>query len=277
MSSLNLTNSTGVSLNPFSVLNGAAKSWVCVALLGQWMFAVYILSLYAIPLITGLTEQSAAASPASGHTKDAKVFFSHVLPAVILATSGLLQLIPTVRKHFPRFHRYNGRVFFILGISGALTGLYLTWVTGLRLSDVGAIGITLNGILIPIAIFFAWRTAIQKNIATHQRYAVHSFFLVNGVWTFRLYLFGWYMVNQGFNGNTTTLDGPVDIFISFACYLLPMTLAELYFWAKRQTKASAPVWIIAVMMSLGFVITAIGVCATAVMMWWPRISAVFFS
>lgn len=112
MSSLNLTNSTGVSLNPFSVLNGAAKSWVCVALLGQWMFAVYILSLYAIPLFTGLTEQSAAASPASGHTKDAKVFFSHVLPAVILATSGLLQLIPKVRKHFPRFHRYNGRVFF---------------------------------------------------------------------------------------------------------------------------------------------------------------------
>ncbi|WP_223192013.1 hypothetical protein [Pseudoalteromonas piscicida] len=85
------------------------------------------------------------------------------------------------------------------------------------------------------------------------------------------------MVNQGFNGNTATLDGPVDIFISFACYLLPMVLAELYFWAKRQTKVNITVWIIAVMMSLGFVITAIGVCATAVMMWWPRISAVFFS
>ncbi|WP_242441682.1 DUF2306 domain-containing protein [Pseudoalteromonas piscicida] len=154
MPSLNLTKSTGFSFSPFSVLNSAVKSWVFVALLGQWMFAVYIIGLYAIPLIVGLTEQSAAASPASGHTKDAKVFFSHVLPAVILATSGLLQLIPAVRKRFPRFHRYNGRIFFILGISGALTGLYLTWVTGLRLSDVGAIGITLNGILILIAIFF---------------------------------------------------------------------------------------------------------------------------
>lgn len=264
--------------SPESLLNYTVKSWVAIALLGQWMFAIYILSVYAMPSLLGQPDVTLSVSPATGTEKadgfDFVIFFAHIVPAALMAMSGLLQFFPNIRKRFPQFHRYNGRMFFILGVSGALSGLYLTWGAGLRLSDIGAIGITLNGILIPIAIYFAWRTAVNKQFSIHQRFAVHSFLLVNGVWTFRLYLMAWYILNQGGNGNTRNIDGPADIAISFACYLLPMAIAELVFWAKRTPSAILKRVITGITAS-GALLTLIGVGAAGMMMWYPRVVKVF--
>lgn len=265
-------------LNADSALNATVKSWVAVLFIGQWMFALYIFILYALPAIFGSPELIAKLSPASGMKKDIggdiNVMFLHILPAVIMAMSGLLQLIPDIRKRYPIFHRWNGRVFFVLGIAGAFTGMYLSWVAGLRLSDIGAMGVSFNGMLIPIFIALAWYTAVAKRFAAHQRFAIHSFILVNGVWFFRLYLMGWYIVNQGANGNSKNLDGPADIAISFLCYLLPMAIAELVFYAKR-TQHAAVKWGVSAFAIMGLLFTLIGVGAAGLLMWLPRVQAVF--
>ncbi|MFY8298785.1 DUF2306 domain-containing protein [Pseudoalteromonas sp. SS15] len=275
---VNQKNIWGMSAD--SALKKAVTSWVSIVLVGQWAFAVYILSLYAIPLLIGAVHQADEISPARGFDTsagfDSIMFFSHILPAAIMATSGLAQIIPKIRKTYPKFHRWNGRLFFTLGLSGAVTGLYLTWGAGIRFSDIGALGVTLNGVLILVAIFFAWKTAVKKQFAQHQRWAVHAFILVNGVWTFRLFLMGWYLVNQGPNGNNGNLDGPMDLTLSFACYLLPMLIAELIFWAKR-CKTENIKWLAAMTTSIAAVITLIGVIAAAMMMWGPRVSMVIES
>ena len=275
---VNQKNIWGMSAD--SALKKAVTSWVSIVLVGQWAFAVYILSLYAIPLLIGAVHQADEISPARGFDTsagfDSIIFFSHILPAAIMASSGLLQIIPKIRKTYPKFHRWNGRVFFALGLSGAVTGLYLTWGAGIRFSDIGALGITLNGVLILVVIFFAWKTAVKKKFIQHQRWAVHAFILVNGVWTFRLFLMGWYLVNQGQNGNNNNLDGPMDLTISFACYLLPMLFAELIFWAKRS-KTENVKWLAAVTTAIAAVITLICVIAAAMMMWGPRLCMVFES
>ena len=275
---VNQKNIWGMSAD--SALKKAVTSWVSIVLVGQWAFAVYILSLYAIPLLIGAVHQADEISPARGFDTsvgfDSIMFFSHILPAAIMASSGLLQIIPKIRKTYPKFHRWNGRLFFALGLSGAVTGLYLTWGAGIRFSDIGALGVTLNGVLILVAIFFAWKTAVKKQFSQHQRWAVHAFILVNGVWTFRLFLMGWYLVNQGQNGNNNNLDGPMDLTISFACYLLPMLFAELIFWAKRS-KTENVKWLAAMTTSVAAVITLIGVIAAAMMMWGPRVSMVIES
>ena len=265
-------------LSPQLILDKSVKTWFVTALFGQWMFALYILILYVMPTIAGNSEVTHNLLPGQGvqdkRVFDGVVFFSHVVPAIILALCGISQLVPTIRNNYPRFHRINGRIFFILGIRGAVTGLYLTCVTGMRFSDIGSMGITLNGILIPIFIYFAWRTACKKQFNLHQRFAVHSFLLVNGVWTFRLYLMGWFVVNQGPFGNSRNLDGPADIAMSFACYLLPMFIAELVFWAKR-TNNLAVKWLVTFMSVFGAAITLIEVGAATMMMWLPRIEKVF--
>jgi hypothetical protein len=163
-------------------------------------------------------------------------------------------------------------MFLSLGLMGVLSGLYLTWVRGARLSDVGSWGITLNGILIVIAVVFTWRYARAKQFDVHMRWAVHALLLVNGVWFFRLYLMAWYVANQGANGNTENLDGPMDIFISFACYGIPMIIAECVFWAKRQ-KQGFRIWAVSALTVMGASITLLGVVAVIFMMWIPRISA----
>ncbi len=273
------TNRAGSSFwSPDSILNLSVKSWVTIALIGQWMFAIYILSVYAMPSLLGQPEITLSESPSTSSEKakgfDLFIYFTHILPAALMAMSGLLQFFPKIRKRFPQFHRYNGRMFFILGVSGALSGLYLTWVAGLRLSDIGALGVTLNGALIPIAIYFAWRSAVNRQFSIHQRFAVHSFLLVNGVWSFRLYLMAWFILNQGANGNTKTLDGPADIAISFACYLLPMAVAELVFWAKR-TSSTILKRVITGITASGALLTLVGVGAAGMMMWYPRVVKVF--
>ena len=258
----------------------SVTGWVLVALVGQWLFALYIAVMYGLPFATGNHEAANQARPITGYvagdTLGNAMLFAHVLPAALLSVCGVLQLLPVLRRRWPMLHRWNGRVFLTMGLLGALSGLYLTWVRGSRLSDLGAIGITVNGLLIPLAVVLAWRAARAREFVQHQRWAVHAFLLINGVWTFRLYLMGWYLVNQGQKGNTNTLDGPMDLFFSVACYALPMAVAELWFWAQRQRSSKSKWWVTGVL-SLGALITLLGVVAAVLMMWWPRIGKVLMN
>lgn len=256
------------------VLNGTVISWWLLALIGQWLFASYIAVRYGGPVLGGnyaaVNQGDHIMGYQPGATTHNLMYFSHILPAILLSICGVLQLIPQIRQKLPVLHRWNGRVFMLLGISGALTGLYLTWISGSRLSTIGAIGITLNGLLIPLAIVMAWRYAVARNFTAHRRFAVHSFLLVNGVWSFRLYLYGWFVLNQGPNGNTRYLDGPADIFFSFACYVIPMLVAELVFWGQRQTSSGRKWWVAGVM-TIGALLTLVGIVAVTMATWWPVI------
>jgi hypothetical protein len=260
--------------NASRALNWSVSWWILIALLGQWLFALYIALLYALPFFKGNYQATRLTHPITGYVSgDAggnAIYFSHILPAAIISICGIFQLLPIIRKRFPSFHRWNGRVFLSLGLMGALTGLYLTWVRGSRLSDLGAVGITVNGLLIPVAVYFAWKFARMGHFTLHQRIAIHAFLLINGVWSFRLYLMAWYMANQGTFGNSNNLDGPADIFLSYACYLLPMSVAELYFWARRQNNNLAKWWVVGVI-STGSLVTLFGIVAASIILWWPRI------
>lgn len=276
MQILNL-RSEAIGMSPQQILNNLVKTWVGIALIGQWLFALYIIVLYALPTLFGNTELTLSlmlGKGVSGESKtDTFVFFTHIVPASLMALSGLLQLFPSVRRSYPTFHRYNGRMFFILGLSGAITGMYLSFSNHPSIFEIGALGVRINGLLIPVAIGFAWYFAVNKNFKAHQRFAIHSFLLINGVWTFRLYLFGWYMLNQGPNGNTDTLDGPADIAISFACYFAPMVIAEMIFWAQRQ-RNNRIVWWAASLTCVGIVTTFIGIIAASMFNWIPTITGV---
>ena len=254
-----------------------AKAWIAVVLVGQMLFALYIVAVYVFPTLVGQTDITREVLPGTGTQNlsnfDSGLFFMHIVPAAVMAVSGLLQLLPSIRSRYPKLHRYNGRLFFTLGLSGALSGLYLTWVSGLRFSDIGSLGVTLNGILIVVFIALAWRTAIKRKFADHRRFAVHAYITVNGVFSFRLYLMAWYLINQGPNGNSRLVDGPMDITLSFASYLLPMLIAELVFWGQR-TKQQPVKWGVSAVASAGLIYTIIGVGAAATMMLGPRLQAV---
>ncbi|WP_252736011.1 DUF2306 domain-containing protein [Aestuariibacter sp. A3R04] len=256
------------------VLGWLVKCWVGIILTGQWIFALYILVQFTLPMLTGQLSESRYAYMITGYingeTLNNALLLLHVIPVMLISLSGTFQLFPGIRKHYPRFHRINGRVYLSFGLLGAIGGLYLTWVTGSRLSDLGALGVTLNGLLIPVAVYVAWKAAWQRRFTQHKRFAIHAFILINGVWTFRLLLMGWFMLNQGALGNSANLDGPADIILSFSSYLLPMVIAELIFKA-RQSKAASARLIAIISVLFAIIITLFGTVAATMMMWGPRI------
>ena len=61
---------------------------------------------------------------------------------------------------------------------------------------------------------------------------------MNGVWFLRVGLFGWIIINQGPVGIGENFDGPFVIFLSFASYLLPLGILEIYLRTQDRAGAS---------------------------------------
>jgi uncharacterized membrane protein YozB (DUF420 family) len=262
---------SAVSSRSATALRWSIAFWFVLALIGQWLFALYICVEFGGKLGLGSLDffkQDNFYQQTYPITAQL-LLLMHVSLAAAVNVLGIFQLLPKLRQWKPQWHRWNGRFFLSVGLVGAISGLYLSWGSGARMSNFGAIGITFNGLLILLIAPLAWYYAWRRNFAMHRRLAVHAFMLVSGVWFFRLSIMAWYLINQGPRGNSAKLDGPADIFLSFACYLLPMALAELYFWAERKKEVLAE-WIAASVLMLASVLMAVGIAGAAMFMWLPR-------
>ena len=250
----------------------SARAWFVAALASQWIFAVYIAWVLARPLLLGDGEAVNRTSLITGHvagdTLGNASLLGHVLAAAVLNAVGLLQLVPWLRRRYPGWHRRAGRVFMALALLGVASGLYMTWLRGSRLSDISAIAISLNGVLIVAAVVMAWRLARQRRFDGHRRWAIRAFLLVSGVWMLRLGLMGWILVNQGPRGNTAQLDGPFDVAWVFGCYLVPLAVAELYFRAERAGPGAQRA--VALLLAACALLTALGTGAALMFMWLPH-------
>jgi uncharacterized membrane protein len=250
----------------------SARAWFVAAVAGQWLFAAYIVWVLAWPLLLGdgdaVNRTSLITGHVAGDTLGNASLLGHVLAAAVLNLVGLLQLVPTLRRRFPRWHRWAGRVFMVLALVGVVSGLYMTWLRGSRLGDMSAIAISLNGVLIVVAVVMAWRLARQRRFAEHRRWAIRTFLLVSGVWTLRLGLMAWILLNQGPRGNTSQLDGPFDLFWVFGCYLVPLAVAEIYFRAERAGAVAQRA--AAMLLALCAALTALGTAAAFAFMWLPH-------
>lgn len=253
-------------------LSWSARAWFAAAVAGQWLFAAYIAWALAWPLLQGDGEAVNRTSLITGHVEGDTLgnasLLGHVLAAGVLNLVGLLQLVPALRRHFPVWHRIAGRVFMVLALVGVVSGLYMTWLRGSRLGDVSAIAISLNGVLIVPAVVMAWRLARQRRFAEHRRWAIRTFLLVSGVWTLRLGMMAWILLNKGPRGNTSQLDGPFDVFWVFGCYLIPLAVAELYFRVERAGPAAQRA--VALLLTFCAALTALGTAAAAAFMWLPH-------
>lgn len=250
----------------------SARAWFVAAFASQWLFASYIAWTLVRPLMgadaASVDNTRLITGHVEGDTAGNAMLLGHVLAAAIINVLGLMQMIPALRRHMPSWHRWAGRTFMALSLLAALSGFYMVWVRGSRLSDVSAVAITLNGILILLAVAMAWRLALRRRFAEHRRWAIRAFLLVSGVWFLRLGLMAWVIINQGPNGNTPTLDGTFDSIWVFGCYLIPLAIAELYF---RAEKAGRPLQFTAVgVMAVGAAFTLLGTFGAFAFMWLPH-------
>ena len=255
-----------------ALLRGAAVFWFTLTAAGQLLFACYVALFYGRAVAHGRLEEwnkVLQGGYIAGDTLGNSALVSHLLFAVIITVGGVLQLLPVVRRRWPRLHRWNGRVYLTGASIAALGGLVMIWTRngGGDLSQ--HVAISINALLILTFAALALRHALARRLDVHRRWALRLFLVVSGGWFFRVGLMFWIVVNHGPVGfDPKTFTGPFLTGLSFAQFLLPLALLELYLHAQRGS-AGARIGVAAVLIVLTLAMTG-GIAAAAAIMWLPH-------
>ncbi len=253
------------------VLSFAAAAWFTVAALGQWLFVVYLVGFYGLSLLAGRMLDWNQVLPdgyTPGDTLGNAMVMTHILLAIVVTAGGTLQLVPAIRRRWPRFHRWNGRVYLATVVTVVLAGLYMVLT---REGGVTRYGILLNAAVVLACAAMALRYALARRIDRHRRWALRLFLVVSGVWFFRVGISFWLLVNQGPVGfDPETFTGPFLTFLSYSQTLLPLAILELYLRARDKGGTVAR-WSVSALLGLATAVTATGIVAAAMILWLPHL------
>lgn len=249
----------------------SASAWFVAATLGQWAFVAFIMLFFGGHILnddlTSLNDKPHVTGYVHGDTFGNLQFIAHALMGGLVTFAGTWQLVPALRRRWPRIHRWNGRLFLGISLLGALSGLYLTWIRGSRLGTGSNVSITMNGLLILAFATLAWRSALQRDFVRHRRHALRAFLLVNGVWFLRIgiMLAGLVLTPLGFK---IDYQGVIFVAVSFASWVLPLAVLELYLRVERSQRA-APQYAMAGTLGVLALLTLVGSTAAVAFMWLP--------
>ena len=257
-----------------NLLKKSAVTWFIIAIIGQWLFAYYVLVFYGSSTVRGDLDDWNEVLPhgyVPGDPIGNLVVGIHLLMAAIIMLGGPLQFIPQIRKYAKTFHRWNGRVYLINGMIAGISGFIMVWTRGAAGGFANHIAISINAFLIILFAIIAWRFALLKQFKVHGQWAFRLLLVMSGVWFFRILLMFWLLVNGrpvGFDPET--FRGPFLIFLGFAQYLLPLAIYELYLFVQRNANQAGKL-AMGIFILLCTVITGIGVFAATMGMWLPRL------
>jgi hypothetical protein len=257
-----------------SMLQVAATCWFVTAGLGQLIFVAYLLGFYARTALLGQFEawnQIFPRAHVAGDTLHNAVVAAHLAFAALITIGGLLQLMTGVRRRFPRFHRWNGRIYLASALVMGVGGLAMVW-TGTNVGDLPQhIAISINALLIVLCSVMVLRHALARRFALHRRWALRLFLVVSGVWFFRIGLTFWILLNQGPVGfDPDTFTGPALTIIAFAQYLLPLAVLQLYFHTQDHAGSRGRM-VMAAGLFASTLLTAAGIFAASMMLWLPHL------
>lgn len=255
-------------------LGRAGLFWLLVAMAGQGIFALYVAIIYG-GVLTGGGPESWNRSPAQAYRPGDGfgnlMFGLHAIFAIIIILGGMLQLVPAVRRRMPVLHRWTGRAYILSAGILSLGGIALIAWRGTVGSATMQAGTISNGIAILVCAGFAWTAARARRFDAHRRWALRLFLCVSGVWFFRVGLMAWLLAFRapvGFDPKSFT--GPFLSFLSFAQYLLPLAVLQLYFYAMDR---GGPVMRLgtAGLLTMLALLTAGGIFGATMGMWLPRL------
>jgi uncharacterized membrane protein len=227
---------------PESALKAAVRFWFVMLTIGQLIFAFAVASFYTMTAARGdvhawnkVLTHGIIAGDGMGNFALA----AHLISAVIIILAGAVQLVPQVRKRFPVFHRWTGRVYIVTAFTVSLAGLYLMWVRGTIGDWSQHLGTSLMAVLIMVFAVMALRYALARNFKTHRRWAFRLYLVVSASLFIRVGTLLVVFINHGpFGFDPTTLTGPFITFMAFAQYLVPLGILELYFFVQEHPSAA---------------------------------------
>jgi hypothetical protein len=250
------------------------RAWIflfATIVLGQSLFLIFILAFYYPSTLSGefaaWNSKTLITGYRAGDLVGNLAFGAHVLLAALVTGSGLIQLIPAIRSRWPAVHRWNGRAYLVTALLLASGGLWLVWGRGTYLNLPGALGITLDALLIFGCAAMTWRYARGKRFNLHRRWALRTFVVASAVWFMRVGYMAWGIATGG-PGIGERMDGPFDMFIAFGNSLVPLAILELYFWVQDRGSPQGRYAMAGLLVFCGLVVAG-GSAGAWFMMWSP--------
>lgn len=162
----------------------------------------------------------------------------HMLAGAAVTLVVPLQILPSMRRRAPAFHRWTGRAIVVASLATAAGGLVFIAARGTIGGPVMDVGFALYGILIGLAAIQTIGQARYGAFDVHREWALRLAVLILGSWLFRVHYVLWYALTGGI-GSNVTLTGPFDRVQVFAFYLPYLALLELYLKRTRRRAGAA--------------------------------------
>ncbi len=245
-----------------------------IAVAGQLLFVYYIIAFYGGALVDADYErinEQLGHGVIKGDTMGNAALAVHIFLAAIITLGGPIQFINGIRNRFPTFHRWNGRIYYVIAFLISFAGLYMNYSRGAHGGMTGALGNALNAVLIMSFSVMAWRTAMQRDFRAHKKWAIRAFLMVSGVWFFRVG-YGLWILLTGFTapGTSADLTGPFDRFLSIGHSLVPLLIIEGYFIAKAHPNPKIKRFATGLLGLLCLLLTG-GIVMIAMIFWFPNL------
>lgn len=268
-----MEKSSSPTLGAARLLTISTNLWFGVIVIGQLIFALYVFGVYGVNGLAGDFERwnvKTSHAYLEGDNLGNLFFGIHVALAAIVTIGGPLQLSKKLRAKRPKLHRLNGRIYIFAAFLISIAGFYLAWIRGSVGGLVGAIFISINGILIFICAFYTIKKAISRQLAEHRKWAIRLFLAMSGVWFFRVFLMLWLTIHQAPVGfDPETFMGPALNMLYIVCYVLPVILAGAYFKARANPEGDLLKSLMAVFILLTTLGMAVGTFSATMGMWLP--------
>jgi uncharacterized membrane protein len=271
-----MTNRLELSSVADGALKAAARFWFAVTVVGQLIFAFTVASFYALTAVRGdYHKWNFTNGYIPGFSMGNTAVIMHVASAAIVMLAGAVQLVPQIRSRFPAFHRWNGRIYILTAVTLSVAGLYMTWFRG-SVGDLSIhLGSTVNAVLIWLCGGMALRYALARDFRTHRRWALRFFLVVSASWFFRIGFFLSFLIFKGpFGFDPSTFRGPFLTFMSFAQFLVPLAVLEIYLRAQDRPGALRRIATAGMLFALTLVMSA-GLFAVATAVWVPQVKAAY--
>lgn len=275
--------SEAIPVEPAIPLSSLAVRWsgaglVAVSWISAACFGLYILAFYLGAIPRGRLDQwngNLAGLYDKNNITAILAIAAHFATGAVILLLGPIQLIGGLRRRWPAFHRWGGRLYVLTAAIAGLGGLAFIASKGTIGGAQMNAGFGLYGVLVVLAAFETYRNARGLRFEQHRAWAIRLFALAIGSWLYRMDYGMWLTAANGL-GHTNHFRGPFDIVMSFFFYVPNLAVAELFLRTRRTPARPAIRISSAVALNIATLFVGVGSYYFVRYYWGPAIIRGFF-
>jgi hypothetical protein len=211
------------------------SSWISGIIFALYIFGFYILANTVVDVEAWNSVLPKLYSPEKPAAMTGMI--SHFFFGSLLLIIGPIQFSQTIRAQYPNFHRWTGFFYTLSSFITGFGGIVFLFVWGAAGGIPMLLGFMIYGLLMMIAPVQVIRYALKGNLVIHREWAIRLFALVLGSWIYRM---GYGIIRSLMNdfGLAKNFSGPMDYFMDFSFFVIPLIVAEIVIKGKNSSTYS---------------------------------------